>query len=99
MIDTVITDAAKVERLALLGEEAGEVNQVIGKILRHGYESFHPNTPEITNRALLEEEIADFLIIVDLMIQEGDVNRGRIAEIHRTKKEKKNKYLHNNKIR
>jgi hypothetical protein len=34
-----LTDA-EAERLALLAEECGEVVQVIGKILRHGYESY-----------------------------------------------------------
>lgn len=34
---------AETERLALLSEEMGEVQQAIGKILRHGYESIHPD--------------------------------------------------------
>lgn len=34
---------AEAERLAMLAEECGEVIQVVGKILRHGFESYHPN--------------------------------------------------------
>lgn len=98
MKDTVVTDAAKVERLALLTEESGEVSQVVGKIFRHGWDSHHPDTPKITNKELLEEEIADFLVAVDLMIQEGDVSRVKIQSFHSLKKISKNKYLHNNKI-
>jgi hypothetical protein len=44
---------AEAERLALLLEELGEAQQIIGKILRHGYESYHPDDPETTNRTLL----------------------------------------------
>ena len=32
--------------LRLLAEEMGEALQVVGKILRHGYESYHPSHPE-----------------------------------------------------
>lgn len=34
---------AEAERLAMLSEECGEVIQIIGKILRHGYDSYHPD--------------------------------------------------------
>lgn len=46
---------AEAERLALLAEECGEVIQAIGKILRHGYESRHPDGGP-TNREALERE-------------------------------------------
>ena len=48
------------ERLAILAEEMGEALQIVGKILRHGYDSFHPNNPGVvTNRMLLEHELTD----------------------------------------
>jgi hypothetical protein len=51
---------AEAERLAMLSEEAGEIVQIVGKILRHGYESYHPDDPRrIPNRALLMNELAD----------------------------------------
>jgi hypothetical protein len=43
---------AQAERLAILAEECGEIVQVIGKILRHGFESTHPEGGP-TNRQLL----------------------------------------------
>lgn len=61
------------ERLAMLAEECAEVIQVIGKILRHGYESYHPDEPSITNRHLLEKEITDFRSVMFLMLQAKDV--------------------------
>lgn len=36
---------AELERLAYLNEELHEVGQIIGKILRHGYESYDPTDP------------------------------------------------------
>ena len=38
-----ILTLSRLERLALLLEELGEAQQVIGKILRHGYDSRHPD--------------------------------------------------------
>jgi len=66
---------AEAERLAMLAEECGEVIQVIGKILRHGYESCHPNDQhQQTNRSLLSGELIDLLAVVDLMENRDDLN-------------------------
>ena len=46
---------AQAERLAMLAEECGEVIQAVGKILRHGFESRHPNGGETNKDALLRE--------------------------------------------
>lgn len=54
---------AQAERLAMLAEECGEVIQIIGKILRHGYDSWHPDRPAITNRMLLEKELTDLIAV------------------------------------
>lgn len=50
---------AEAERLAMLAEECGEVIQIVGKILRHGYDSYHPVNPRVTNRQLLVKELRD----------------------------------------
>lgn len=64
---------AEAERLAMLAEECAEVVQVVGKILRHGYESYHPNEPDgQTNRSLLSSELIDLLAVVDLMENRHD---------------------------
>ena len=54
---------AQAERLAMLAEECGEVIQVIGKILRHGYNNYHPDRPHITNRELLQQELTDLAAV------------------------------------
>ena len=61
---------AEAERLAMLAEECGEIIQIVGKILRHGYESHHPDDPSSTNRDLLTDELSDFYAVVQMM--DGD---------------------------
>jgi len=65
---------AEAERLAMLAEEAGEIVQMVGKILRHGYESYHPNDcDKTTNRILLMSEIKDLIGVVGGMAQANDL--------------------------
>ena len=70
---------AQTERLAILAEEMGEAIQVIGKILRHGYESRNPlDKDSITNRECLELEMGDVLAALYLMEGEMDVDSDEI---------------------
>lgn len=64
------------ERLAMLAEEAAEIIQCVGKILRHGYENHHPHTPHWTNRMALTREVADFTVIVNMMEEDFDPTIG-----------------------
>jgi hypothetical protein len=66
---------AEAERLAMLAEEAGEVVQAVTKILRHGYESYHPTDPGMNNRSILRAEIADLRAVWELMFEAGDVEK------------------------
>jgi NTP pyrophosphatase (non-canonical NTP hydrolase) len=66
-----LTDG-QAERLALLLEELGEAQQAIGKILRHGYESYHPDGGE-SNRENLQKELGDVLGAIELMTARGDL--------------------------
>lgn len=66
---------AETERLAMLAEEAGEIVQMVGKILRHGYESYHPEDKEqVTNRVLLRNEINDLMGVVHGMVLFNDLS-------------------------
>lgn len=49
---------AQAERLAILAEECAEVIQIVGKILRHGMESCHPESG-VPNSVSLLREITD----------------------------------------
>lgn len=86
---------AEAERLALLLEEMGEAQQVIGKILRHGYASFNPNDPgQGTNRTMLERELGDVLAAIDLMTPFADLNSDNIQRARRDKHDHVHRYLH-----
>ena len=86
--------AAEDERLALLLEEMGEALQIIGKIQRHGYESYHPDRPSVPNRALLEKEIGDVLAAIDMLVQRKDLDPGQIDGHRLNKHRKVGRYLH-----
>lgn len=90
---------AELERLAILNEEAGEVIQIIGKIIRHGYSSYHPDDQDkISNRKLLEKELADLKVAIELMANSGDISNTKIDEFSISKKSRIGKYLHHNRV-
>lgn len=84
---------AESERLYLLAEECGEVVQAIGKILRHGYESKHPDGGS-TNRQSLELELGDIDAAVKMLIRAGDLSTYHIIDASDEKAESVNQYLH-----
>lgn len=84
---------SEAERLAMLAEEAGEVVQAVGKILRHGFESHHPNNPGKTNRDLLTDEVCDFLAVVEMMACQQDITYPNDFEPHHAIA-KKRRYAH-----
>ena len=74
LFDNKLSDSEQ-ERLACLLEECGEIQQAIGKILRHGYESVDPTKRLArTNRENLEREIGDLQAILELMKDDLDQN-------------------------
>jgi len=87
--------SAETERLALLAEEMGECIQVIGKILRHGYESHNPlDEDSLHNRAYLEKEIGDVELIIFLMAEANDINRNAADRSRIEKGNKIGRWLH-----
>lgn len=84
---------AEVERLALLVEEMGEATQVVGKVLRHGYESHHPDGGQ-TNRKLLMNELGDVKHSVELLCEAGDLSKQAIGVQSHLKGERVKPYLH-----
>jgi len=90
-----LTDA-QAERLAILLEELGEAQQAIGKILRHGYESYNPHSDddEGQNRRDLVKELGDIRCAVRMMFRAGDVDEFLIERRSDEKEEKIKPYLH-----
>lgn len=84
---------AEAERLALLLEEMGEAQQIIGKILRHGLDSYHPDSGAV-NRNLLEKELGDVLAAIDLIVEARDIDAGQVDGHRQAKHVKVRRYLH-----
>ncbi len=57
-------DLAEMEQLHILSNRAAKIVQTVGKILRHGFDSFHPDRPEQDNRKLLTLDLFDFWLAV-----------------------------------
>ena len=86
---------AEAERLAVLAEEAGEIVQAVGKILRHGYDSCHP-VSGVSNRASLEWELGDFVVSMGMLANTHDVSVEAIEARAAVKDKQIAKYLHHN---
>lgn len=72
---------AELERLAIIAEEMGEAQQVIGKIIRHGFDNFNPfSLAPVTNRAALEKELGDVRAAMILLCDAGDIRKSAIHE-------------------
>lgn len=84
----------EVELLALLAEECGELVQAIGKILRHGLTSYHPEHPDQSNRARLAHEMGDVRAAMILVCEAGIVAKTRVHERADDKLRRVNDYLH-----
>ena len=65
------------EILVIAQEEAAEVIQEISKCFRFGIDGNHKSG--IGHRETLENEIADFLVMVDLLKEEGIVSDIKLA--------------------
>ena len=99
-IEPYLPSLKETEKLAVLMEECAEVQQVIGKILRHGYDSYHPET-KITNRENLAREIVDIFAAIILIHPEvKDIIEEKFdsKEYREYLVEKKNRYLHFSKL-
>jgi len=67
-------DFSQRERLAMLIEECGEVIQAATKVLRHGWDSHHPEVADgETNKEALERELGDVMGVMHGMTTKGDI--------------------------
>lgn len=91
---------AQSELLACLAEECAEVIQVVGKILRHGYDSTHPvNETGPDNREMLECELGHVHAIEAMMIADAsgyNLSQTAIEGHANLKQSKVRHYLHHN---
>lgn len=89
---------ADLERLTLLMEEAAEVQQIVCKIIRHGYTSYHPDDPRFSNRDLLEKELGHLDFAIGLMEKNKDINPSNVQRYAQGKKAMVKQYLHYNEV-
>lgn len=85
---------AEQERLGLFTEETGEANQIIGKILRHGIDSYHPEEPGLSNAQLLELEIGHVIAAIDILVACGTLDSRAIFRAKVAKLQKLGSWLH-----
>ncbi len=66
---------AQMERLAFLIEECGEAMLAATKIMRFGFDSYHPDDPtRETNRHRLFREMTDVMASYDILVRAGDIH-------------------------
>ena len=74
-----------------INEECGEVTQAIGKILRFGFDSTHPET-QISNKNLLMNELIDLKAVIDEYLKGMDISEYDILNRCESKLYKINHY-------
>lgn len=81
------------EALDLLQEECSEIIQIISKIRRFGPDSYHPeDQTQRPNKLLLTDEIGDFEVLVNWLINSGAISEEDIDARMEYKIEKLKKY-------
>ena len=86
---------SELERLAILSEELGEAQQCIGKILRHGYESYNPVVDTgLANRRELERECGDVLEAIVMLCRARDLNEAGVNARQAAKRASIQRWLH-----
>lgn len=65
--------------LTNLAEEAAEVQQMVSKIIRFGWDSHHPDDPEKTiNTVRLAREVGNFMAMLDFLeLPKDEIEIGR----------------------
>lgn len=76
------------EILNITLEECAEVTQAISKVFRFGFDGVHPDTPSVTNKMHLEEEIGDLICMIDLLHERGILDRSAILVAASNKRDK-----------
>jgi hypothetical protein len=72
-----MTDAVDLKHLGKLGEELGECSAAVSRCVIQGIDEAEPVTGKV-NREWLEEEIADVLGNIELVVARFKLNSGRI---------------------
>lgn len=88
---------AQLERLSHFSEELGEAQQIIGKILRHGYDSVNPldeSSIPPDNRELLEMEAGHVLYAITFLVENCDLDKESVERYAKAKAASAKKWYH-----
>jgi NTP pyrophosphatase (non-canonical NTP hydrolase) len=75
------------ESLGILQEECAEVIVEVSKCRRFGIDSRHYTTNEL-HKDMLAQEIGDVLCMVDILVEQGVIDRAELIMARDRKKEK-----------
>lgn len=73
------------EALVILQEECAEVIQEVSKCFRFGMDSVHYKTG-LSHKSMLEMEVGDMLALVDILVEQGILNRSGLEIASENKK-------------
>lgn len=73
------------EILDIAQEECAEIIQAISKIRRFGLNTTHNG---VTNKEHLEEEVGDFMCMVELMVENAIIDKDAVLEAAKRKRAK-----------
>lgn len=86
---------AETERLAILAEELSEAIQIVGKILRHGFDSYNPfDKSKTENHILLSKELGHVQFAISQLTAAGDLSPHSIDHYRDCKREDIKAFLH-----
>lgn len=85
-------EKAERELMNITLEECAEVTQAISKVFRFGWDSTHPDKPNISNKMHLEEEVGDLLCMLSLLQTRGILNEVNVTCAFHNKNEKLRKW-------
>lgn len=80
--------------LEILAEEAVEIVQAKSKIIRFGIDDRFPTGDSPTNRAKLESEVGEFMLLVDILVHHRIISIAGIEAGYGMKKEKMSKWYY-----
>ncbi len=75
------------EALTILMEECAEVIYIASKSIRFGLEDVHPVTHQVNKDALIQE-IADVMVLKDILLEQGVLNHTDLIQAKNKKEEK-----------
>jgi len=75
------------EALDILQEECAEVIQEVSKVRRFGLDTLHYKTG-LKHSTMLEMEVGDMLALIDILVEQGILDRDGLEVATENKKEK-----------